>query len=126
VQPEIDLQLIHRLTEEQQLMVFRIVKEQTSNIIKHARCTQANIMLILEGNKAHLVVSDNGIEFDKEKQVLRSMGFSIIFNRIDAYNGKLEVVISPGNGCALVIALPYPLSTHFASIISFSACLYKL
>jgi signal transduction histidine kinase len=126
VQPEIDLQLIHRLTEEQQLMVFRIVKEQTSNIIKHARCTQANIMLIQRGNHAHLVVSDNGVGFDKEKQVLRSMGFINIFNRVDAYNGKLEVVISPGNGCALVIALPYPLSTHFASIISFSACLYKL
>ena len=87
-------------------MVFRIVKEQTSNIIKHARCTQANIMLIQRGNHAHLVVSDNGVGFDKEKQVLRSMGFIIIFNRVDAYNGKVEVVTSPGNGCALVIALP--------------------
>jgi signal transduction histidine kinase len=47
VQKEIDLQLIHLLTEEQQLMIFRIVQQQTSNIIKHARCTQANIMLIL-------------------------------------------------------------------------------
>lgn len=47
VQTEIDLQLIHLLTGEQQLMVLRIVQEQTSNIIKYARCTQANIMLIL-------------------------------------------------------------------------------
>jgi signal transduction histidine kinase len=47
VQTEIDLQLIHLLTEEQQLMIFRIVQQQTSNIIKYARCTQANIMLIL-------------------------------------------------------------------------------
>jgi len=106
VQTEIDLQLIHRLTEEQQLMVFRIVQEQTSNIIKHAKCTQANIMLIQRGNQAHLVVSDNGVGFDKEKQVLRSMGFINIFNRVDAYNGKVEVVTSPGNGCALVIGFP--------------------
>lgn len=106
VKTEIDKELISKLTAEQQLMVFRIVQEQTSNIIKHAAATEANILLIERNNYAHLVVSDNGKGFDKEKQVLRSMGFINIFNRVDAYNGKVDVVTSPGKGCALIICFP--------------------
>ncbi len=103
---EIDRNLVSKLSAEQQLMVFRIVQEQTSNIIKHAEATTANILLIEQNNHAHLVVSDNGKGFDKEKQVLRSTGFINIFNRVDAYNGKVEVVTSPGKGCALIICFP--------------------
>ena len=106
VKTEIDKELISKLTSEQQLMVFRIVQEQTSNIIKHAAATEANILLIERNNYAHLVVSDNGKGFDKEKQVLRSMGFINIFNRVDAYNGKVDVVTAPGKGCALIICFP--------------------
>lgn len=106
VETEIDTALVQKLTSEQQLMVFRIVQEQTSNIIKHANASTANIILVERNNNAHLVVSDNGKGFDKEKQVLRSMGFINIFNRADAYNGKVEIVTAPGKGCALIICFP--------------------
>jgi PAS domain S-box-containing protein len=106
VHDEISPAIIQKLTEEQQLMVFRIVQEQTSNIIKHSGANKANIILVEKDKQAHLVISDNGKGFDKEKQVLRSMGFINIFNRVDAYNGQVEIVTSPGNGCALLISFP--------------------
>ncbi len=106
VNAEIDEAVVAKLTSAQKLMVFRIVQEQTSNIIKHSKASAANILLIERSNHVHLLISDNGIGFDKDKQVLKSMGFINIFNRVDAYNGKVEIVTAPDKGCSLIISFP--------------------
>lgn len=106
VETDIDGSLVEKLTSEQQLMVFRIVQEQTSNIIKHAEAYAVVIQFIEVENHAQLIISDNGKGFDKDKLVLKSSGMINIFNRVDAYNGKAEVITSPGHGCKLVISFP--------------------
>ncbi len=103
---DIDISLIERLSPEQQLMVFRIVQEQTGNIIKHSEATNGHIFLKEKGQDIHLLINDNGKGFDKEKQKLRGIGHINIFNRVDAYNGKVEIISSPGNGCMLNISFP--------------------
>ena len=106
---DIDKALISKLSSEQQLMVFRIVQEQTNNIIKHAEATEAGISLIEKDNNINLIISDNGKGFDKETQKMKGLGFVNIFNRIDAYNGKLDIQSSPGNGCVIDISFPITL-----------------
>ncbi len=106
VNAEIDRSLISKLTEAQQLMVFRIVQEQTNNIIKHAGATEVGISLKEKDNNIQLVISDNGVGFCKESVKRKGLGFVNIFNRIDAYNGKVDIITSPGNGCMLDINFP--------------------
>ncbi len=103
----IDKNVIDKLTQEQQLVIFRIVQEQSNNIIKYSRAAAANIALSEKNNQCSLVISDNGIGFDKEKHKANGIGFINIFNRIDAYNGKVEIVTYPDNGCTLNISMPY-------------------
>ncbi len=103
----IDKTIIDKLTQEQQLVIFRIIQEQSNNIIKYSRASAVTISLTEKNNQCYLIISDNGIGFDKEKQKVRGIGFINIFNRIDAYNGKAEINTFPDNGCTLNITIPY-------------------
>jgi PAS domain S-box-containing protein len=103
----IDKTVIDNLTKEQQLVVFRIIQEQSNNIIKYSRATAVTIALSEKNNQCCLLISDNGIGFDKEKQKANGIGFINIFNRVDAYNGKVEIITYPDNGCTLNITMPY-------------------
>jgi len=89
------------------LMIFRIIQEQSNNIIKYSRAADATFALTEKDNQCNLVISDNGIGFDKTKQKANGIGFINIFNRIDAYNGKVEIITYPDNGCMLNISMPY-------------------
>ena len=106
VQTEIDISVIDRLTAAQQLMVFRIVQEQTGNIVKHAEASIVKILLKENDQQVQLRVSDNGKGFDKANTKLNGIGHINIFNRVDAYSGKAEIISSPGNGCILNISFP--------------------
>lgn len=103
IQPE----AVACLSQEQQLVIFRIVQEQSSNIIKYAQAAAVNITLTNHHTYCTLAISDDGVGFDKAKQKANGIGFINIFNRVDAYNGKAEIITFPGNGCTLSVTMPY-------------------
>ena len=106
---EVDFQfnprVAEKLNDEQQLMLFRIIQEQTSNIIKYADAANVTLLLNETGGNVHLVIRDDGKGFDT-KQKSRGIGFVNIFSRVDAYHGKANIISSPGNGCTLEIRIP--------------------
>jgi two-component system sensor histidine kinase UhpB len=88
-----------------QLMIFRIVQEQMSNIIKHSRATEAEIKLAVVRNELVVTISDNGVGFDPRKR-MKGIGLMNITSRAEVHNGKVEVISSPGNGCTVKISIP--------------------
>ncbi|HEX7844436.1 MAG TPA: PAS domain S-box protein, partial [Chitinophagaceae bacterium] len=94
-----------KLSHDQQLMIFRIIQEQTSNIIKYAEAKSVKILLNETGGKIHLVISDDGKGFDTKKKA-KGIGLVNIMSRVDAYNGKINIISSPGNGCTLELQFP--------------------
>ena len=107
VTTDIQKKIIDKLTQEQQLVIFRIIQEQSNNIIKYSRASAVTISLTEKNSQCYLLISDNGIGFDKTKQKATGIGFINIFNRIDAYNGNVEIITYPDNGCTLNITMPY-------------------
>lgn len=103
---EIEGQVIEKLSQEQQLMVFRIIQEQSNNIIKYAEASKTTIVLKEKNNTCFLSISDNGKGFDKNEQKVNGIGLINIFNRADAYNGKAEIISSPGKGCTINVQFP--------------------
>ena len=109
---QIDVELIfnerveEKLSDDQKLMLFRIVQEQTNNISKYANAKSVQIMVNEANNIARLVVTDDGIGFDTANKGTKGIGFINIISRADAYNGKVDIVSSPGNGCTLEICFP--------------------
>ena len=97
---------IDNLSAEQQLMIYRIIQEQTSNILKYAAADEASISLRLVNNDAELVIGDNGKGFDKTEKKMNGIGFINMLNRVEAFGGQMKVFTSPDNGCKLVITFP--------------------
>ncbi len=107
VSTDLDAAVIDKLTQDRQLVIFRIIQEQSNNIIKYSRASAANISLTEKNKQCQLIISDNGIGFDKTKQKANGIGFINIFNRVDAYNGKTEITTFPDNGCTICVTIPY-------------------
>ena len=94
------------IDEELKLNIYRIVQEQTNNILKYAAATQATITINENKGTIYLSIIDNGKGFDPLVK-RNGVGISNIINRIESYNGEVILESSPGNGCKLEIRIPY-------------------
>jgi len=104
-----DQKLDKLLSDDQKLMIFRILQEQTNNIIKYANAKNVLITLKEENSKIYLSITDDGKGFDVSVQS-KGIGFINIYNRVDAFGGDMEIISSPGNGCSLRINFPLTLN----------------
>lgn len=95
------------IVEKGKLMLFRIIQEQITNVLKHADAKQLVIELIVDSCSISLSISDNGKGFDSENvKGKKGVGLYNIANRTELFNGKMNIVTSPGNGCSLNIIIP--------------------
>ena len=93
------------IEDDIQLMLYRILQEQLTNIIKHANAFLVEIALRDDNGDIELMVKDNGNGFDTTS-VKSGIGLENIKRRLTALDGKMEVVSSPGNGYSLVARIP--------------------
>ena len=96
---------LEKLEENKKIVLFRILQEQLNNIIKHSQAKNINIELSRINGHVSLFVKDDGIGFDA-KQLRNGIGLSNIYERAKLYNGKAELISSPGKGCQLKVKIP--------------------
>lgn len=85
-----------------QLSVYRIIQEQFSNIIKYAGASQVAVHLKQFDHRLLVEVADDGRGFDTS-QKRKGIGITNMMNRAELYNGKFNIVSSPGNGCVVTV-----------------------
>jgi two-component system, NarL family, sensor histidine kinase UhpB len=88
-----------------QLMLYRIAQEQLNNVVKYAKATTTTISLKSEDDLLHVSIADNGLGFDPKKKA-KGIGLKNITSRVEFYNGKIDVVSAPGQGCKIQIDIP--------------------
>ena len=91
-----------KLAPDFALTLYRIIQEQTTNILKYAEATQAIIELRQEGQRICLEVQDNGRGFDPSHQ-RKGVGLANIVNRADVYQGTVDIEAAPGRGCCVKV-----------------------
>ena len=96
------------IDDELKLNIYRIVQEQINNIVKHAAPSQASISIEGDGNIIRVIVTDDGKGFDVNKKRV-GIGVTNMINRVESFNGKINIESSPGNGCKIQIEIPYVL-----------------
>ena len=94
-----------KLNENFKLTLYRIIQEQLTNILKHSKASQANILLSTNENDIYLEVNDNGIGFDTTKK-RQGIGLSNIQSRVSMYEGKLDVFSGQDQGSKLSVKFP--------------------
>ena len=96
------------IDDELKLNIYRIVQEQINNIVKHAAAINANISIEAVENVIRVLVTDDGKGFDINNK-REGIGITNMLNRVESFNGKIDIESSPGNGCKIRIEIPYVL-----------------
>jgi signal transduction histidine kinase len=110
----IDLQLDQdgqALPESTRMALFRIYQTAISNVLRHARASQAWVSFRLTREQACLEIKDNGRGFDLPKRWITlarqgHMGLVGALERAEAAGGALDVVSSPEQGTLIRVTVP--------------------
>lgn len=78
------------LSQKTETIIYRIIQELVTNILKHSKATEAMIQFNYREDELFITVEDNGIGFDKTK-ISKGIGHKNIKTRIDFLNAQLDV-----------------------------------
>jgi PAS domain S-box-containing protein len=94
------------LDEAHALAIFRIVQESLTNVARHARASQVEIILIRQGITYFLNVRDNGTGFDTALSRRKSFGLAGAEERAVNLGGKFAVFSRVGQGTSVEAHFP--------------------
>ena len=100
-----------KLPSYTETMLFRIIQEALTNIVKHAGASQVKVRLQLSDTIAIVQVEDNGTGFDVEatlswKSIRRKLGIHGMMERATLLGGTLTIQSQPGYGTSLHVEVP--------------------
>lgn len=79
-----------KLSQKTETVIYRIIQELLTNILKHAQATDALIQFNYREDELFITVEDNGIGFNKNA-ISSGIGHKNIKTRIDFLNAQLEI-----------------------------------
>jgi signal transduction histidine kinase len=99
----------HKIKEEKQLILFRIIQECLQNCLKHAAATNINIGFTWLPDQLRIRVRDDGAGFDTENtpSIHSGLGLENIRNRAKVTGGSSVIVSRPGEGTTVTVQIPY-------------------
>lgn len=100
------------LSNEQELMIFRIAQEGLANIIKHANASEVQIRLDYKPSHFEMSIQDNGIGIKMEAEKNgngsgKGIGLINMKQRAKVMNGQLSVASPTAGGTTVTLNLPY-------------------
>jgi PAS domain S-box-containing protein len=93
------------------LCIYRIVQEGLRNISRHARATEAEILLIGKGDTIHLLIKDNGIGVNPFQVEKGGLGLASMKERVHLMRGDFSIKSQPGQGTVIEALVPLSRST---------------
>ncbi len=81
--------------------LFLIFKEAFHNCVKHSECKNMSLNAKVDGRKIKMILSDDGIGFDINKQK-RGEGINNIYNRTKEIDGRIKIKSVVGKGTKII------------------------
>jgi len=101
----------NRFTPEMQSVIYRVVQESVTNILRHSGAASALVSLQKGADAAVVVVHDNGMGFDpsgiSNNSISHAGGLLIMKERVQSVSGKLLLDSAPGKGTTVMVQIPY-------------------
>jgi two-component system sensor histidine kinase UhpB len=92
------------LTDEEELVVYRVAQEALTNVLRHAGTDEARMRLQVRGDELVLDVADSGRGFEPARA--SATGLLGMRERALLVGGRLEIRSGPGHGTQVRLALP--------------------
>ncbi|HEV7815553.1 MAG TPA: PAS domain S-box protein [Janthinobacterium sp.] len=102
--------LFAAIDSETGVVLFRIVQEALSNVMRHARARHVTIAMQAEAAELTLRIRDDGVGIPSwQRRKGERFGLMGIAERITALGGYFELAdFAPGQGCCLSMRIPLP------------------
>lgn len=95
------------ITEEQAIMLFRVLQESLTNILKHAHANSVTVKLEQTTSLVRMEVSDDGVGFDQNSSSRTdSYGVISMKEQVKRLNGKFTISSQLNKGTILTFELP--------------------
>jgi signal transduction histidine kinase len=105
IEIETSVEIGEGLSSDEERIVYRLVQEALTNVVKHARASQVSVS-VQEGDGAiRIVVRDDGEGFDPEAPGA-GRGLRGMQERIELFGGEIEVRSNPGEGTEVAATVP--------------------
>lgn len=96
-----------KLSNNAELVIYRMVQELLNNAVKHADCSQVLVDLSQDERTIAVTIEDNGKGFIPAALSKQDgMGISNIQSKVMALDGKIEILSERGTGTSITIELP--------------------
>ncbi len=98
------------LDQEAELLLFRVVQEAVTNMIKHARSRDASIAARKDRDGVSITIADMGVGFDVQSVLAlktpdRGLGLAAMDERVRMLGGKMDLQSSPGKGTRISLKI---------------------
>ncbi len=94
--------------EKIEVAAYRIVNELVNNALRHSEAQNINVQLIVDENRVHIIVEDDGKGFDAtEAEAKGGNGLRNVRSRVTSLGGKIELITSPGKGTEVNVEFNY-------------------
>ncbi|SMD33160.1 Signal transduction histidine kinase [Reichenbachiella faecimaris] len=101
----------YQLTSENEIIIYRIVQELVSNVLKHAEATKLSVSLTYfnEESLVNILVQDNGKGFDEKliEKESDGMGLGTLREMVESFDGDITFDTNRQSGTTVNIDLPF-------------------
>ena len=95
-----------RLPTDVETVLYRVVQEALTNVVKHARAERVSILLRERDGKVAAVIEDDGRGFSLEADTDGGLGLVGMRERVALVDGRLDVESAEGAGTTIVVEVP--------------------
>jgi len=95
-----------RIDHRRQLALYRVIQEALHNIVKHARATEAKVILTIRKDEVVARIEDNGQGFDERQTKGSGLGLAGMKERISALQGDFHLNPVIGKGTTITVRIP--------------------
>jgi signal transduction histidine kinase len=100
--------VIERLPANVETVLYRIVQEALTNVVRHARATRVDVVLTVRARKLVVLVEDDGVGFDPDAVPGEDhLGLFGIRERAEMIGGTLVIESAPGKGTTIMLEVGY-------------------
>jgi len=105
--------LDERLPSDAETTLYRIAQEALTNVAKHSRATNVDVIIERQSDSVVLIVEDNGVGFDPEAIDSSGQSFGLLgmHERAGLVGAVLQIESAPGAGTTVLVRMPATPST---------------
>lgn len=94
-----------RLAPHVETVLYRVVQEALTNVVRHAQASTAHVALVRRGDNVRAVISDDGRGFDVIDET-RNVGIDGMTERARLVGGHLDIASADGAGTTVTLEVP--------------------